>query len=118
MGIRLSCLQSAGTAPLTRLYTESVLVSGSVFKWRSVMSIVPWGLVLELMLLNSSSVCTLSKHEGDTKLCGVVNTLKGQNVTRRDLDRLKQWTQEVIMSFSKAECKVFHLGGNNSHYQY
>ena len=67
---------------------------------------------------NSGIGCTLSKFADDTKLCSAVNMPKGQDTIQRDLDRLQLWVQENLMRFSKAKCKVLHLGCGNSNYQY
>ena len=74
-----------------RSYPESV--SGSMSRWRSVMS--AQGSVLRLVHFNifindmdSGIECSLSKFVDDTKLCGTVDTLKGQDAIQSDLDRL------------------------------
>ena len=69
-------------------------------EWKSVVSSVPQGSVLELMLfiifntfishINEGIKCTLSKCADDTKLCGVVNTPKEWSAIQRDTDRLEK----------------------------
>ncbi|GAB0203150.1 mitochondrial enolase superfamily member 1 [Grus japonensis] len=94
-------------------------------KWRTVMSGVPQGLVLELALFNifvgdmdSGIECTLSKFAYDTKLCGVVGTLEGRDAIQRDLDRLERWARVNRMKFNKAKCKVLHVGRRNPKHNY
>ena len=52
------------------------------------------------MLTVSGIECTFSKFADNTKLCGVVNTFKGQDAIQRDLDSLEQWYQENLMRFN------------------
>jgi len=71
---------------------------------------VPQGSLLGPELVNifagkmdSGIECTLSKFAHDTKLCGAVNMLKGQDAIQRDLDRLEKWVCVNLMKLNKAK---------------
>jgi len=54
----------------------------------------------------------------DTKPSGVVDMLEGRDAIQRDLDRLERWDRVNLMKFSKAKCKVLHLGQGNPKHRY
>ena len=68
--------------------------------------------------MDSGIECTLSKFANDTKLCGAVDRLEGRAATQRDLDRLERWARANLMKFSKAKCKVLHVGQGGPKHRY
>ncbi|PKU49402.1 rna-directed dna polymerase from mobile element jockey-like [Limosa lapponica baueri] len=68
--------------------------------------------------IGSGIECTLRKFANDTKLCSVVDMLERRDAIQRDLDRLERWACANLMKFSKAKCKVLHMGQNNPKHKY
>ena len=52
------------------------------------------------------------------KMWGEVDTPEGQNAIQRDIDRLEQQIQVILMRFNKSKCKIIHRGYGNSFCQY
>ena len=79
----------------------------------SVLGLVPFNIFVGDM--DSGTEC---KFAEDTKLCGAVDMLAGRDAIQRDLDRLETWTHVNFLRFSKAKCKVLHLGRGNAKHKY
>ena len=81
------------------------------------MSSVPQGSVWGLALFNiivgdmdSRIKCILSKLVDDSMLCDAVDKLDGSDAMERDLDKLERCAHANLINFSKANCKVLHMG--------
>ncbi|KAK4827161.1 LOW QUALITY PROTEIN: hypothetical protein QYF61_015115, partial [Mycteria americana] len=103
-------------------HVQKVTVNGSMSRWKPVTSVVLKGLYWDQYYFISSPVpwtieCTLSKLAGGTKLSGALDMPEGKDAIQRDHDRLEEWVHVNLMKFSKAKCKVLHLG-RDPQYQY
>ena len=95
--------------------SQTVVVNGSVPRWKSIMSgVQSLGLgtspLQHLYQWHRQGIeCTLSKFAGDTKLSDAVDAIEGRDIIKRDMDTLRKWEHENLMRFNKAKCKVLHL---------
>lgn len=61
--------------------------------------------------LHAGLKCTPFKFDGDTKLGGAVDFLRGGEALQRDLDKLEGWAIPNCMKCNK--CWILHLGQGN-----
>ncbi|CAM5094356.1 unnamed protein product [Natator depressus] len=100
--------------------SRRVVISGSQSCWKGIMSGVPQGSVLGLVLFNifindldNGIESILIKFVDNTKLGGVASALEDRIKIQNDLDKLEKWSEVNRMKFNKDKCKVLHLGRNN-----
>ena len=99
---------------------QRVVVDGEVSNWKSVLSGVPQGSVLGLILfliyindLDDSITGNILKFADDTKLFRKVNTDGDKQHLQNDLDRLVKWSEKWQMLFNFGKCKCLHTGHGN-----
>ena len=104
---------------------QRVVVDGEVSNWKSVLSGVPQGSVLGLILfliyindLDDSITSNVLKFADDTKLFRKVNTDGDKQHLQNDLDRLVKWSEKWQMLFNFGKCKCLHTGHRNLNVNY
>lgn len=60
----------------------------------------------------------LAVPEGSASLGGAVESLEGQDVLQRDVDRSKHWAVLNGMKFTESKCCILHLGQGNAKHKY
>jgi hypothetical protein len=104
---------------------QRVVVDGEESEWEDVLSGVPQGSILGpllfLIYINDIDIGIMSsilKFADDTKMYGKVDTNKGIETLRKDLEALNEWSEKWQMSFNVEKCKVMHFGINNARVEY
>ena len=99
---------------------QRVVINGVNSDWSDVVSGVPQGSVLGPLLfvvyindLESGLINEVLKFADDSKLFGAVSSPEDVDKICQDLFKLSNWSDEWLMVFNEAKCKVMHLGHNN-----
>ncbi|PKU46526.1 rna-directed dna polymerase from mobile element jockey-like [Limosa lapponica baueri] len=99
---------------------QRAVVNGATSGWQPVTSGVPrCSTLFNIFIdnLDAGADCTISKFADDTKLGSAIDSLKGQEASHRDLDRLEHWAMIDGMKFNKAKCHILHLGQSNARHK-
>ena len=109
---------------------QRVLINGKFSDWDTVISGVPQGSVLGVILFliyvmdisNGSSLIAphsiFSTFADDTKLAQCVGTPEGVRQLQELLDKLAEWSRKWAMPFNVKKCTVMHLGNHNPQQAY
>ena len=90
--------------------------------WKSVLSGIPQGSVLEPLLflieyyindLDDNITSYVLKFADNTKVFRKVNTDGDKQDLHNDLDRLVKWSEKLQMLFNFGKCKCLHTGHGN-----
>ncbi len=102
-----------------------VVVDGEVSSWKSVLSKVPQGSVLGLILflvyindLEAGVTGKLLKFADDTKLFRKTEEIGDKQKLQDDIDILVRWSEKRQMLFNFGKCKCLHTGSGNAGMNY
>uniref|UniRef100_A0A8C5MJL4 Reverse transcriptase domain-containing protein n=1 Tax=Leptobrachium leishanense TaxID=445787 RepID=A0A8C5MJL4_9ANUR len=100
---------------------QSVVINGTFSRWTPVVSGVPQGSVIGLILFNlfiNELEIVIESHVSvfadDTNLGKVIQCEQDVTSLQRDLDRLGDWALKWQMKFNLDKCKVMHFGVKNT----
>ena len=104
---------------------QRVSVKGALSDWLPVYSGVPQGSVigpvLFLIYINDLLDETDSKGKlfaDDAKNFRAIKNEQDIETLQQDLMKLQEWSQKWLLKFNESKCKVMHIGGYDSDYQY
>jgi ribonuclease P/MRP protein subunit RPP40 len=104
---------------------QRVVLNGETSEWSDVSSGVPQGSVLGpvlfLIYINDIDIGISSqilKFADDTKAVRKIGSESDAQALQQDLHNMFAWSQEWLMLFNVAKCKVLHIGRNNPRYEY
>ena len=109
---------------------QRVGINGKYSDWETVLSGVPQGSVLGVILFliyimdisNGSTLIAphsiISTFADDTKLAQSIHSQQGVDQLQSLLDNLASWSEKWAMPFNASKCTVLHLGYNNNKNSY
>jgi ribonucleases P/MRP protein subunit RPP40 len=106
---------------------QRVVLNSKESAWEDVLSGVPQGSVLGLLLfllfinnldLSVSDLEMLLKFADDMKVACVIRSDEDRQGLQHALDRLMAWSVKWGMLFNRANCKVMHVRRNNPKSEY
>ena len=104
---------------------QMVVVGGEMSSWKSVLSGVPQGSVVEPILflvyindLEEGVTCRILTFADDTKLFRKAKEIGDKHKIHDDIDKLVKWSEKWQMLFNFGKCKCLHTGPGNSGMNY
>ena len=104
---------------------QRVIVNGEISNWKSVLSGVPQGSVLGLMLflmyindLEDEISSKVLRFADDTKVFTKVSNAIDKQSLQVDIDKLVKWSEKWQMLLNFGKCKCTHIGHGNMDEEY